>query len=250
MGEEILKVLTPIELFKIPMPGFNIPVTDVVVATWFIMAAIIGMAWLLTSKLKEIPGKKQAMAEVIVDTINNSVKDQVGHHYKMVAPYVGSILLFLIIANTVSIFNIIPNWEQLHKLTGWEFFENIPQFRLLPPTRNVNVTAALGIMSIFSVIIFSIRAKGFFGWLKGFKKPMGIMLPFNILDYIIRPLSLCFRLFGNVLGGVIIMELIYIVLPVGVPVALSFFFDIFDGLLQAYVFTFLTTMYISDAVEE
>ena len=72
--------------------------------------------------------------------------------------------------------------------------------------------------------------------------------PMNLLEVIIRPLSLCMRLFGNVLGAFVIMELIKQLLPVALPVPFSLYFDIFDGLLQAYVFTFLTSMFIQEKI--
>ena len=78
---------------------------------------------------------------------------------------------------------------------------------------------------------------------------MAILTPINILEIFIRPLSLCMRLFGNVLGAFVIMELVKLVVPVGVPAILSLYFDVFDGLIQAYVFVFLTSLYISEAVE-
>ena len=97
--------------------------------------------------------------------------------------------------------------------------------------------------------VAGIRAKGAKGWLKSFSQPVAIVTPINILELVIRPLSLCMRLFGNVLGAFIIMELIKMVVPVGVPAIFSLYFDIFDGLIQAYVFVFLTSLYIQDAVE-
>ena len=97
--------------------------------------------------------------------------------------------------------------------------------------------------------VAGIRAHGTGGWLKGFAKPMAILTPINILEIFIRPLSLCMRLFGNVLGAFVIMELVKLVVPVGVPAILSLYFDVFDGLIQAYVFVFLTSLYISEAVE-
>jgi F-type H+-transporting ATPase subunit a len=75
------------------------------------------------------------------------------------------------------------------------------------------------------------------------------MLPLNILEIFIKPLSLCMRLFGNVLGAFVVMELIKIIVPVGLPVVFSFYFDIFDGLIQAYVFVFLTSLFMSEAME-
>lgn len=95
-----------------------------------------------------------------------------------------------------------------------------------------------------------IREKGVKKWLRSFKEPMPIMLPMNILELIIKPLSLCMRLFGNVLGAYVVMELIKIMIPVGIPVVFSFYFDIFDGFIQAYVFVFLTSLFMSEAMEE
>lgn len=104
-------------------------------------------------------------------------------------------------------------------------------------------------MSIVLVQYASIHSKGAGGWLKSFKEPMAIVTPINILELFIKPLSLCMRLFGNVLGAFVIMELIKILAPAVAPVPFSLYFDIFDGLIQAYVFVFLTSLYIREAVE-
>ena len=122
-------------------------------------------------------------------------------------------------------------------------------FGLTPPTKDLNVTAGLAIMSIVLVEAAGIKAKGAGGWIKGFAQPMAFMTPLNVLEIVIKPLSLCMRLFGNVLGSFVIMELIKMVVPVFVPLAFSFYFDIFDGLLQAYVFVFLTSLYIQEVTE-
>ena len=78
---------------------------------------------------------------------------------------------------------------------------------------------------------------------------MPLLLPINILELFIKPLSLCMRLFGNVLGAFVVMELVKLVIPVGIPLALSFYFDIFDGAIQAYVFVFLTSLFMAEAME-
>ena len=86
-------------------------------------------------------------------------------------------------------------------------------------------------------------------WLHKFAEPVAIVTPINILEVFTRPLSLCMRLFGNVLGAFVIMELIKIVVPIILPAVFSCYFDLFDGLLQAYVFVFLTSLYISEEIE-
>ena len=75
------------------------------------------------------------------------------------------------------------------------------------------------------------------------------MLPMNILEVAIRPTSLCMRLFGNILGGFIIMKLLEVVAPIIIPAFFSLYFDFFDGFVQAYVFVFLTSLFVSEAVE-
>ncbi|RXE62179.1 F0F1 ATP synthase subunit A, partial [Muribaculaceae bacterium Isolate-001 (NCI)] len=87
------------------------------------------------------------------------------------------------------------------------------------------------------------------GWIKSFTEPIAIVTPINILEVFIKPLSLCMRLFGNVLGAFVIMELLKLLVPVALPVPFSFYFDVFDVLIQAYVFVFLTSMYIKEAIE-
>lgn len=234
LSERLIEALNPREVFHFYLFGNKIPVTDVVVTMWIIMVVMISLAIILTRKFTSVPGKLQNIAEMIVDMINNIVKDAIGeHHWKAFAPYLGTVMLFLIFANTVSIFNVIPG----------------EGFKLRPPTRNINVTACLAIMSIFMVVYAGIRYKKFSGWLKSFVEPIPLMLPFKILDYGIKPLSLALRLFGNILGAFIVMELIYAAMPPILPAALSIYFDLFDGILQAYVFMFLTSLYIAEALE-
>ena len=117
------------------------------------------------------------------------------------------------------------------------------------PTKDVGVTGALALMSIILIEAAGVRKKGTKGFLKSFAEPIPIMLPMNILEVFIRPLSLCMRLFGNILGAFVIMELIKIVVPIFVPAVLSLYFDLFDGFIQAYVFVFLTSLFIKESIE-
>ena len=95
-------------------------------------------------------------------------------------------------------------------------------------------------MSIIIIEGAGIYHKGLFKWLHGFTEPVVVVTPINILEVFTRPLSLCMRLFGNVLGAFVIMELLKMVVPIFIPAVFSCYFDLFDGLLQAYVFVFLT----------
>ncbi len=234
LSERLKEAMDSHTMFTIRFFDLNIPVSDVVVVMWVIMAVMIFLAVFLTRRLTAVPGKRQNAAEAVVELINNICKDAIGdHHWKPFAPYLGTVMLFLIFANTISIFNVIPG----------------ESFKLRPPTRNINVTACLALMSIALVIYAGIRYKKMGGWLKSFVEPIPMMLPFKILDYGIKPLSLALRLFGNILGAFIVMELIYAAMPPVIPAALSLYFDLFDGVLQAYVFMFLTSLYIAEALE-
>ena len=114
---------------------------------------------------------------------------------------------------------------------------------------NTDIFDPDAVMSNIRRVTEHIRAKGGKGWLRSFTEPIAIVTPINILEVFIRPLSLCMRLFGNVLGAFVIMELIKMLVPVGVPVVFSLYFDFFDGLIQAYVFVFLTSLFIAEAAE-
>ena len=104
-------------------------------------------------------------------------------------------------------------------------------------------------MSIVLVEAAGIRKKGVKGWIRGFAEPLPAVAPINVLEIFIRPLSLCMRLFGNIMGATVVMALIKNLLPLIVPLPFSGYFDIFDGAIQAYVFVFLTSLYIKEAIE-
>lgn len=204
----------------------GINVDEATVVTWIIMAVITLLCFLLTRNLRVTNiSKRQAAVEYIVTKLEEIVGGMIGEHGRAYIPYLVTVLLYLGFANIIGVFGFKP------------------------PTKSLNVTASLAVMSIILVQYAVIRAKGVRGWLKGFKSPTPIVTPFNILDLVTRPLSLCMRLFGNILGAYIIMEIIKYVFPVIIPAALSLYFDFFDGILQAYVFVFLTSMYIKEALE-
>ena len=210
--------------FTIPIFG-GIPVPESVVITWGIMAVLVLFSIIFVRNLKLAPSGVQVYLETFIGWINNFFTGILGEGGKMYIPDLGTVLLYIGCSNIVGLFG------------------------LTPPTKDLNVTAGLAIMSIVLVEAAGIKAKGAGGWIKGFAQPMAFMTPLNVLEIVIKPLSLCMRLFGNVLGSFVIMELIKMVVPVFVPLAFSFYFDIFDGLLQAYVFVFLTSLYIQEVTE-
>lgn len=238
LSDKIKEALSFRTMFTLRIADFELPITETVVTTWIVMAILIGASLFFTRRMKDVPGRGQLMLELIVGGLNGFFRDQIGHRWKTFAPWLGTVALYLAIANLIPMFSPIA---------GFGF---VPPFTLKPPTRDINVSAAVAILTIVIVLISGIAFKGIKGWLASFLKPVPFMLPFNIIEYAIKPMSLCLRLFGNILGAFIIMEILATVVPLFVPPVASLYFDIFDGLVQAAVFTFLSTLYISEAVEE
>ena len=235
--------------YSININGKPVPfITDAVIGGWVVVLAITVVLYLLTRKLSTLPSGKQGLAEMLLDFVSNLLKGQIGRNWKPFAPYLTTILLFLVFSNALAIFNIIPSGETLSAIFNNPALESF-KFSMHPPTRNFNVTLCLAVATILVVIFAEFRYKGARGWFRSFYKPTPISGFIKLLDYVVRPMSLCLRLFGNILGGVIVMALIYGLLPVFLPAVVGIYFDLFDAVLQAYVFVFLTTIYISEAVE-
>ena len=211
--------------FTIPILD-GIPVSQSVVTSWILMALITLAAILLTRNLKPVPGKRQLVLEMFVGLINNFAGEIIGKEGKRFAPWLGTVAIFIACANLCGILGLIP------------------------PTKNLNVTAALGLSSMVVIYTAAFRVHGIRGGFGQFLKPSPVMLPINLMEIAIRPLSLCMRLFGNVLAAFIVMELVKMLIPAVVPVAFSLYFDLFDGLIQTVVFVFLTTIFIGEALEE
>lgn len=225
LASNLLEELNCETAFVIPVLG-GIEIAESTVITWVIMAVLVLLAIILTRNLQvDHITKRQAAVEAAVTWLNHFVEDMIGDGAKEYVPYLVTVLLYIGFANVIGLFG------------------------LKPPTKDMNVTAALALMSIVLIEAAGIRKKGLKKWGKSFAQPVAVIAPINILEIFIRPLSLCMRLFGNVLGAFVIMELIKQIIPVGIPLVFSFYFDIFDGLIQAYVFVFLTSLFIKEAVE-
>jgi F-type H+-transporting ATPase subunit a len=240
LGQEIDEALKFTEFFSFRIFGINISINETLIISWTVMVILLIAAFILTRKLKTIPTGTQAILETAVEFLNNFSKEQFGKRAKFYGPYIGTVFLFLLIAN------ILPVLSPIGFVFGGNHF--LPPFTIKPPARDINLTAALAIISILMVLFGGMRARGIKGWAKNLLHPVPMMLPFNLLEYTIRPVSLCLRLFGNILGGFIIMRLIEAAIPVGVPPLVSLYFDFLDGLIQALVFTFLTTLFVAEAV--
>ena len=224
LTNELMEALELKTSFVIPIAG-GIPVPESTVITWGIMAIVILLCIIFVRNLKVVPEGPQVYVEALVGFIYGFIGDLLGEKGKRYIPFLGTVLIYLGCAN----------------ISGF--------FRVAPPTKDLNVTAGLAIISLFLIVFSGIREKGLKGYLFSYAEPMPMMIPVNLLELITRPLSLCMRLFGNILGGFVLMELITFAAPAIVPLPFSCYFDFFDGLLQAYVFVLLTSLFINESIE-
>lgn len=224
-------------------------ITDAVVNMWIVLGIIILALYLSTKNLKTKPKKFQNLAEIFLDFINGFSKKQIGEDYKTFAPFLATVFLFLIVSNMLALISIIPNGTVLSIIFNNESLKDF-RFAIAPPTKNFNVPLALAILSMTLVFLAELKYKGGKAFIQSFYKPSPVFGFVKILDFIMRPFSLCLRLFGNIVGGFIVMTLIYSVAPIFFPAVISAYFEIFDGALQAYVFIFLLSLYLKEAVEK
>ena len=228
-------------VFTMSIAGKPLPITETVIISWLVMVILIVVSLVFTRKLHEIPRGPQAILETAVEFLNNFAKNQFGPFAKFLGPYMGSLFLFLFLANIIAVISPLEI-----RAFGREF---IPPFMIRPPTRDINVTAALALISVLLVLVSGFAARGFGGWFKNLLHPLPMMLPFNLMEIGARLISLALRLFGNILGGFVLMSLIEKLFPLLLPMVFSLYFDFFDGLIQAAIFVFLTSLYISEAVK-
>lgn len=210
-----MEAVTPHVVFTI----FGIPITNTIVSTWAMMVVIMILAWLVR---KYRPG----IGEVIIESINGIIGSVMPEETKTIKylPILGTLAIFLLISN---LFSVFPT--------------------MVSPTANINTTIALALVVFFAVHVYGIREKGLWGYMKDFASPIFI-LPLEIVSQISRTLSLSIRLFGNILSTDLIVAIIFSIIPFFLPLPLAAL-SILTGVLQAYIFTVLASLYIASAVE-
>ena len=210
-------------------------VTSTVTTTWGIILILTLLSWLATRRLKDVPGPLQTIAEMAVGSLRNFFEGTLGKEYsRKYFPILGTFFVFIVVCNYSG---ILPGAGHL------------PGFAV--PTACLSVTAGLGVIAFFTTHTIGIRERGLGPYLASFAKPLILvilMLPLNILEQFIRPMSLALRLYGNMYGEENVTEQLYEIFPIGAPLIMNVLSLIFC-LLQAIVFTMLLSIYISEAVE-
>ncbi|MBU5310716.1 F0F1 ATP synthase subunit A [Tissierella carlieri] len=214
--------------------GMEIIVPDTIVNMWIVTILLIIFAFIVNSKIKkanvdEVPSNFLNVVELIVESIENLVNTTMGPQNIKFAPYILTLALFLAVAN-------------LFGLLGFS-----------PPTSDYSVTFSLALITFALTQFWKFRnSRGLGGYLKSFTEPMIFLTPLNVIGELANPISLSFRLFGNIMSGGIIMGLLYQALGLIAPVIaapLHAYFDVFSGLLQTFIFIMLSMIFIGGAEE-
>ena len=234
----------------VPILG-RFQLSETIVVSWIVMAIItLACIWLTRDLKEENISKRQAVAELLVETANKFVVGNMGEKFRYLIPFVAALFATSVVSNLISLIG------------------------LRSPTADLSTEAAWAVVVFTMITAQKIKTNGPGGYLKDFTTPIPVMTPFNILSELATPISMACRHFGNILSGVVINALIYGALAaasaalfgllpgalgdilskipfldVGVPAILSVYFDWFSGVMQAFIFCTLTVMYIANAAE-
>lgn len=199
-----------------------------IVTTWVLMILMVTGAWLITRNLRSDikTSRWQNILEMLVLTVKDQIKEVGLNKPRKYMGFIGTMFLFIAVSNLLS---LVPWYE--------------------PPTASLSTTAALAICVFIAVPLFGISENGLKGYLKTYLQPNFIMLPFNIISELSRTLALAVRLFGNIMSGGLIITVLLSIAPFFFPVIMSAL-GMLTGMIQAYIFAILATVYITAATQD
>lgn len=220
-------------IFSLKIGNISVDITSSIITQWCVILILGIGAFLLTRNLSLKPGKVQAASEKLYQCIRNLVVNTMGEMYESFLPYIGTLMIYLLILNFLGLVGIKP------------------------PTQDLSVTVSLAIVTFLVVNINAIKKNGLSGYSKAFMHPFAMMLPINIMERIVLPVSLSLRLFGNMVAATVLVELVYsalaqiaVVAQIGLPIFVHGYFDLFDGTIQMLVFSMLTMINIKVTGDE
>ncbi len=215
--------LTPDDTIVFTILGIAINAT--IVNTWIIMALLVGVSALVTRRLRpDVPPSRWRTAlEVIVSGIVGQIAEVTQRRDPRILYFVGTLFLFIVTANLLM---VVPGFDT--------------------PTASLSTTVALALSVLVAVPVFGIGSRGLAGYLKTYAEPSIIMLPFNVISEASRGVSLAIRLYGNIMSGAVIAAILLSIAPFFFPVVMDML-GLLTGVIQAYIFAVLATVYISSA---
>jgi F-type H+-transporting ATPase subunit a len=201
---------------------------DAILMTWIVIAILLIFGYFSSRKKGMLPGPLQVLGELFVSTLYNLTEDAMDKQKaEKYGPLICALFMFLLLCNWIG---MIPH---LHE-----------------PTKDLNTPLSLGLMGFVIAHYAGIRTKGFKKYAKEYFEPIFLMMPLNVIGELAKIVSISFRLFGNIMGGsIIILVVSYLTYSVLLPPFLNAFFGLFVGAIQAFVFTMLTVVYISVQVK-
>jgi F-type H+-transporting ATPase subunit a len=208
---------------------------QVFLTSWFVIGLLLIAAVAATRNVQRIPRGIQNLMEYALEYIRNLAKDQIGEkEYRPWVPYIGTLFLFIFLSNWSGA--LLP-WKLIH----------LPSGELAAPTNDINTTVALALLTSLAYFYAGFRKRGL-GYLAKYLEPTPILLPINILEDFTKPLSLSFRLFGNILADELVVGVLVLLVPFIVPIPVMLL-GLFTSAIQALVFATLAAVYIGEAIE-
>lgn len=208
---------------------------QVFLTSWFVIAILVAASIAATRNIQRIPNGIQNFMEYALDFIRDLAKNQLGEkEYRPWVPFIGTLFLFI----------FVSNWSGA--LVPWRLFE-IPDSELAAPTNDINTTVALALLTSLAYFYAGFSKRGL-GYFKKYIEPTPILLPIAILEDFTKPLSLSFRLFGNILADELVVAVLVLLVPLFVPVPVMAL-GLFTSAIQALVFATLAAAYIHEAME-
>lgn len=196
-----------------------------IVFTWIVMGLLVITAWYATRRLSVEPPLShwQNLLEIVITYIREQIREITLQQPDRYLPFLGTLFLFIAVSNMLA---IVPGYS--------------------PPTGSLSTTAALAICVFLAVPVYGIARDGFIGYLKHYSQPTVFMIPFHIINELSRTLSMAVRLFGNIMSGSMILAILLSITPLFVPIVMEVL-EMLIGLVQAYIFAVLATVYIASA---
>ena len=209
---------------------------QVLVVSWFVISLILVSIFLGTRNLTMLPESwGQNLCEYLFEYSSDSAKTQIGEEeYQSWIPFIGTLFIFIFGCNWVG------------ALFPWAIIE-IPNGELAAPTNDINTTAALALLTSIAYFSAGIRKKGL-SYFEKYVEPTPILFPINVLEDFTKPLSLSFRLFGNILADELVVGVLLTLVPLVVPIPIMLL-GLFTSAIQALVFATLAGAYIGEALE-
>lgn len=205
---------------------------DTLVQSWVVMAGLFIVSLVVTRRLnRKKPQGLQNILETIVEFLQNQMAENVGPAGRGAFPFVATLFLFILCSNLIGLFGV-PGMTEMIK----------------SPTEDLGFTIAMALLVFCSMLYYGIKVQGLKNYILGFFKPNFLFFPIHAIDLLVKPVTLAFRLFGNVFAGGVFLLILFKLLPAGPPV-IALIIGIFVGVIQAYLFMMLAMAYITSAME-